>query len=255
MNNEISHEIPLVTVITPVYNAEKFISDTINCVRNQTYHNWEMILVDDVSSDSSVEIIKDFMKLDNRIKLIQLQENSGAAVARNTAIEAAGGRYIAFLDSDDLWYSNKLERQIQFMQDHGYAFTFTGYRLMSENGELLNKVIQVPKEIDYNGYLKNTIIGCLTVILDTEQINNIKMKNIRTRQDFVLWLSILKRGFKAYGLQEELASYRKVSGSISSNKWKTAKRNWKVYREIEELSFIKSLYCFTLYAYNGFKKS
>lgn len=249
------HKQPLVSIITPVYNAEKFISDTVDSVRNQTYQNWEMILVDDVSKDSSVSIIQDYMKLDNRIKLIQLTENSGAAVARNTAIEAAEGKYIAFLDSDDLWYSNKLEKQIEFMMENDYAFSFTNYRLMNEDGELLDKVIKVPKEIDYDDYLKNTIIGCLTVVLDKEKIKDIKMTNIRTRQDFVLWLSILKRGFKAYGLQEELASYRKVAGSISSNKWKTAKRNWKVYREIEKLSFFKALYCFTLYAYNGLKKS
>jgi teichuronic acid biosynthesis glycosyltransferase TuaG len=245
---------PLVSVITPVYNAEKFIEKTIKSVQGQTYTNWEMLLVDDVSSDRSVEIISKYVSLDSRIKLIQLEENSGAAIARNTAIENSIGKYIAFLDSDDLWHPEKLAKQIRFMQSDNKAFSFTAYELMNEDGVKTGKEVHVPSSIDYDGLLKNTIIGCLTVMLDKEQTGPIEMVNIRTRQDFVLWLDLLKRGHLAYGLDEVLAYYRKVEGSISSNKIKTARRNWHVYREIEKLPLPKAIYSFVGYAVNALKK-
>lgn len=246
--------VPLVSVITPVYNAEKYVAQSITSVINQSFTNWEMILVDDQSNDKSVDIIKKFVDKDKRIKLLQLEENSGAAVARNTAISTATGKYIAFLDSDDMWKPEKLELQLLFMQKHNYAFTFTAYELMNEDGELLSKTITMPESIDYKGLLKNTIIGCLTVILDRDQIGEIKMPNIRTRQDFALWLSILRKGYKAYSYPEPLSTYRIVEGSISSNKFKAAKRNWFVYREIEKLSLIYSSWCFINYAYSSIKK-
>jgi teichuronic acid biosynthesis glycosyltransferase TuaG len=248
-------EQPLVSVITPSYNSSRFIKETIKSVQAQTYDNWEMIIVDDKSTDNTITIIEEIKQEDNRIKLIQLSTNSGAAIARNTAIKKAKGRFIAFLDSDDLWLPTKLEQQTKFMLSNDYAFTFTNYRIMKENGKKTEIVAKVTKDIDYNGLLKNTIIGCLTVMLDTTKIDNIEMVNIRTRQDFVLWLSILKRGFKAYGLNEELALYRKVEGSISSNKLKAAKRTWKVYREIEKINLFKSTWYFINYAYNASVKN
>lgn len=246
---------PLVSIITPVYNAERFIKETIESVQHQTYDNWEMILVNDLSPDNSVEIINEYAQKDERIRLIHLEKNSGAAIARNTAINDSKGKYIAFLDSDDLWHPQKLEKQVAFMLERDIAFSFTSYELMSEGGARTGKQIHVPATIDYDGLLKNTIIGCLTVMLDKDKIGKIEMVNIRTRQDFVLWLDILKRDFVAYGMNEVLAYYRKVGGSISSNKIKTAKRNWQVYREIEKLSLPKAIYCFLGYAYNGIKKS
>lgn len=248
-------EQPLVSIVTPVYKAEKFIRETIESVQAQTYKNWEMLLVNDQSPDNSVEIIHEYVEMDSRIKLLHLKENSGAAIARNTAIENSNGRYIAFLDSDDLWHPEKLSRQVRFMQESQTHFSFTGYELMNETSEKTGKIVRVPESIDYNGLLKNTIIGCLTVMLDKQAIGKIEMVNIRTRQDFVLWLDILKRGHKAYGLDEVLAYYRKVEGSISSNKYKAAKRNWEVYRKIEKLPLPKAIYCFVSYAYHGFKKS
>ncbi|WP_242035121.1 glycosyltransferase family 2 protein [Mesobacillus harenae] len=246
---------PLVSIITPVYKAEEFIEQTINSVQSQTYTNWEMILVDDLSPDNSKQIIDRISEKDNRVRLIQLEKNSGAAIARNTAIENSNGKYIAFLDSDDLWQPEKLERQVQFMLENNIEFSFTGYEIMKEDGTKTGKIVHVPQEINYNGLLKNTIIGCLTVMLDKHAIGKIEMVNIRTRQDFVLWLDILKRGHIAYGIDEPLAYYRKVEGSISSNKIKTAKRNWKVYREIEGLPLPKAIYCFCGYAYNALRKS
>ncbi|MDR4890022.1 glycosyltransferase family 2 protein [Fredinandcohnia sp. QZ13] len=245
---------PLVSVITPSYNSALFIEDTIKSVQDQTYTNWEMIIVDDVSTDNTVEIIKEKMKTDSRIKLIPLDKNGGAAIARNTAIKNASGKYIAFLDSDDLWVPTKLEKQVTFMERNGYNFTFTGYEIMTEEGELTGKIISIPPKINYNTLLKNTIIGCLTVMLNIEKLGKVQMPEIRTRQDLATWLSVLKIEDYAHGIQEPLARYRKVSGSISSNKIKAAKQNWKVYREIENLGLIKAAWVFVNYAFNSLRK-
>lgn len=243
-----------VSVITPIYNCEKFISDTIESVLNQTYTNWEMILIDDCSSDDSINIARSYASKDERIQVIQLDENSGAAVARNVGIENSKGRFLAFLDGDDIWESNKLEIQVDFMIKKNIGFSFTSYKVISEDGTDLDKDVTVPKNIDYNGLLKNTIIGCLTVMLDKEIVGDIRMPLIRTRQDFATWLSILKRGHIAYGINEALSQYRLVPGSISSNKLKAAKRNWYVYRKIEGLSILKSMYVFSGYTINALYK-
>ncbi|UGB30594.1 glycosyltransferase family 2 protein [Metabacillus sp. B2-18] len=246
---------PLVSIITPSYNSTKFIPATIESVLSQTYQNWEMLIVDDCSKDESRKVIREYTEKDDRIKLIELTENSGAAVARNTAIKAAKGKYVAFLDSDDLWVPTKLEKQIEFMEINDYTFTYSKYQLMDVDGNKLDRVIDVPRSIDYNGLLSNTIIGCLTAVVNIEKTGPIEMPNIRTRQDFALWLSILKRGIKAHGLQEVLAYYRLVPGSISSNKVKAAKQTWKVYREVEKLGLLRSMFSFTGYALNAVKKT
>lgn len=244
----------LVSIITPTFNSEKYILETIESVKNQTYHNWEMIIVDDCSNDNTVSLIKNEIRKDHRIRLIQQKNNVGAAVARNTAIKNAKGKYMAFLDSDDLWHPRKLEVQLSFMKHKDIAFSFTEYEIINEDGSETGKIINVPEKIDYNGLLKNTIIGCLTVMLDTEKLGLVQMPNIRTRQDTALWLSILKKGITAYGIQQPLAKYRKVNGSISSNKIKMAKQNWKLYREIEQLNIFYATWCFINYAWNAFKK-
>ncbi|OLO42334.1 glycosyl transferase [Alkalihalophilus pseudofirmus] len=244
----------LISVITPAYNSEKFIRETIESVLAQTYTNWEMIIVDDCSSDSTTEIIKQYEEQDERLTLIQLKENSGPAVARNTAINNAKGRYLAFLDSDDQWVPEKLERQLTFMQEREIAFSFTQYFKINEEGEETGMVESIPEKVSYNQLLKNNVIGCLTVMIDTEMTGKIEMVNIRTRQDYVLWLTLCKRGFIAYGLQEVLAKYRIVENSVSSNKIKMAKQNWKVYREIEKLSLMKSMWNFIHYVYFKVRK-
>ncbi|MDA1476574.1 teichuronic acid biosynthesis protein TuaG [Bacillus changyiensis] len=245
---------PLISVITPAYNAENFIEKTIESLLNQTFLDWEMIIANDHSTDRTRDIIQSYEQKDNRIRLIDLKENGGAAVARNAALKQAKGRYLAFLDSDDVWKKEKLEKQLAFMRDHQYAFTFTAYELISQNGEPLQKTIQAPESLTYDDVLKNTIIGCLTVMIDTEQTGPIEMPNIRTRQDLATWLSILKRGFKAYGLNKPLAEYRIVNNSISRNKWKAAQKTWYVYREIERLHLVKATWCFVHYAKNAVKK-
>lgn len=243
-----------VTIITPSYNSNRFIKNTIESVLKQTYTEWEMLIVDDCSSDNSVEIINEFVTIDSRIKLIINTENKGAAESRNVAIRQATGRFIAFLDSDDLWYPNKLEKHLEFMLRNDYEFTFSAYDLITESGDALNKVINVPPRISYNGYLRNTIIGCLTVVIDRDKVGYFEMPLIRSSHDMALWLLILKRGFKAYGLSECLATYRLVSNSNSAKKVKAAKDVWKVYREFEHLSIIKSAFCFLGYAVNGVLK-
>ncbi|MFC0559257.1 glycosyltransferase family 2 protein [Halalkalibacter alkalisediminis] len=248
-------EKPLVSIVTPVYNAERFVTETIHSVTAQTYSNWELIVVDDCSNDQSKEIIRSFQEKDDRIKYECLETNMGAAVARNTGIKKAVGKYVAFLDSDDLWRPEKLEKQVAFMEDGQKLFSFTGYQLLNEDGSERGKVISVPKVVTYESLLKNTIIGCLTVMLNIEVLGKVQMPTIRTRQDFVLWLSILKNGHVAYGLQEDLAWYRKVKNSISSNKLNAAKRNWKIYREFENLPFFKACYVFINYAWNGLRKA
>ncbi|MCY8424066.1 glycosyltransferase [Bacillus vallismortis] len=245
---------PLVSVITPSYNARDYIEDTIQSVLDQSHPHWEMIIVDDCSTDGTRGILKQYEERDERIHVVYMEENGGAAVARNKALERAQGRFVAFLDSDDKWKKDKLEKQLDFMMERSCAFSFTGYSLMAQDGTPLDKFIHAPESLTYDDALKNTIIGCLTVMIDREQTGQIQMPNIRTRQDLATWLSLLKKGFTAYGMNECLAEYRLVNNSISSNKWKAAKKTWFVYREIERLHFIKATWCFVQYAKNAVKK-
>lgn len=240
-----------VSVITPAYNAEKFIHETIESVLAQTYPHWEMIIVDDCSTDDTVSIVKSYTEKDERIKLVQLDENSGSAIARNTAMDHAKGRYLAFLDSDDMWLPTKLEKQLTFMQQKDIAFSFTRYRRVLEDGTETKSVSKTPSTIDYDGLMKQCVIGCLTVMIDREKIGELRMVNIRTRQDYAFWLQILRKGYLAYGIPDVLAKYRLVRNSISSNKIDAAKRNWYVYRQIEQQNLMKALWYFTNYAFRS----
>jgi len=244
----------LVSIITPSYNSSKFIKDCVASVFSQTYKNWEMIIVDDCSKDNSKEIISELSTKDKRIKPIFLEKNVGAAEARNAAIRQSKGKYVAFLDSDDLWNPKKLEKQLSFMYENEIAFSYTNYQFISENGEDLSNIISAPEKMTYDSYLKNTIIGCLTVIIDREKSGEFEMPNIRSSHDMALWLLIMKRGFSAYGLDENLARYRIVSTSNTASKWHAAKDVWKIYRQVEKLSFIYSTWCFVWYAFNALKK-
>lgn len=246
----------LISIITPIYNCEKFIEETIKCVQNQTYTNWELLAVDDCSPDNSSDIIKKYAKKDKRIKYIKLKENSGAAIARNKALEESKGRFIAYLDADDLWKPEKLEKQVNFMLDNNYAFTCTDYEKIDENGNSLNKIIRIPKKVNYNLFLRNTIIQTVGVMVDTKITGKdiIVMPNIRRRQDAATWCQLLKNGFDCYEVPENLSYYRVVSNSLSSNKFKAVKMNWYWYRKIEKLPLWKTCYCFVGYAFNAVKK-
>lgn len=246
----------MVSIITPVYKCEKLIEETIKSVLNQTYKNWEWLLVDDCTPDNSAEIIKKYQEKDNRIKYFKLNENSGAAIARNKALSESRGRFVAYLDADDLWKNNKLEKQVSFMRENGYAFSCTDYEKIDENGNSLNKIVTIPKEVTYEFFLRNTIIQTVGVMVDTKLTGKeiIKMPNIRRRQDAATWCQLLKNGFNCYECPENLSYYRVVSNSLSSNKFKAVKMNWYWYRKIEKLPFWKACYCFIGYAWNACKK-
>ena len=244
----------LVSVIMPSYNSALFIKDSINSVLYQTYTNWELIIVDDFSADDSRLIISDFMKKDKRIKAVLLESNIGSAESRNIALDMAKGKYIAFLDSDDLWTEDKIEEQIKFMQCKDIAFSYTSYQPISEDMSNKFSVIKALDIMTYNSYLKNTIIGCLTVIIDKSKTGSFKMPNIRTSHDMALWLIIMKRGFSAYGLNKKLAYYRIVNNSNTSNKFKSVKDVWRVYTKIEKINVFNSFWYFICYLTNAIKK-
>jgi len=240
----------LVSIITPLHNAADFVEQTIESVLSQSFQNWELIIIDDQSTDNSVDIVTSYLAIDRRINLIQLDKNSGAAVARNTGIEVAKGRYIAFLDSDDLWLPQKLEKQLAFMQQTGCPLTYTAYEKIDGEGKSLGRV-GVPRNVNYKSLLKTCFIGCLTVVIDTHYFGKISMPLIRKRQDFGLWLKLLKQTEQAKGMEDILACYRVHRSSISANKLNTAIYTWRLYRDIEKLSLAQSLYYFAHYAIRG----
>ena len=244
----------LVSIITPSYNSSRFIKECVSSVLEQTYTNWELIIVDDASDDNSRELIGNIAERDNRIKFIFLTKNIGVAGARNIALEMSEGRYIAFLDSDDIWKKDKLTTQIDFMQFHNISFSFSSYQPISENGMEFFREIKAPLKVGYNFFLKNTIIGCLTVVLDKHKLGDVKMPKLRTSQDKALWLSIMRGGIVAYGIEESLAYYRIVGNSNTSNKFKVIQGVWRIYRIEEGLGYVKSIWCFLNYAFNAVKK-
>lgn len=239
----------LISIIIPVYNASSFLMDTIKSIKEQTYENWEAIFVDDCSKDNSVEIIKKERKKDNRIKLIQNESNSGAAITRNNGIDAANGRYLCFLDADDKWHPEKLEKQIKFMKENKCEFSFTGYQFANEKCTPNGKIVQVPKKINYSQALKNTTIWTSTVMFDMKKLSkeDIHMPNVKS-EDTASWWKILKTINYAYGLNEILSFYRRTEGSLSSNKFEAIKRIWNLYRNVEHLSVFYSAYCFLWYS-------
>ena len=230
----------LVSIIMPTYNCANFIGKTIESVLNQTYSNWELIIVDDCSKDNTEEVVKAFN--DSRIKYNKLENNSGAAIARTEAMKIASGTYMAFLDSDDLWKKDKLEKQLKFMKENNYNFTCTAYEQVNEAGEKLNKIIKTKKRADYNRILLDCPVGNSTVMYNVEKLGKFEVPNIRKRNDDCLWLQILKKEKYIYGMPEVLMEYRIRSNSISSNKFSLIKYHWQLYREIEHLSVFRSVF-------------
>lgn len=243
----------LVSIIIPVYNSEDFLAETLDSVLRQTYRNWELLLVDDCSTDASAEIIRNYMKMDDRIHYIHLTANSGAAVARNTGLHASSGRYITYLDADDLWYPTKLERQLAFLQENNVSFSCCAYDKIEQDGTPLHKIVYMPSTMNYHQLLQNTIIQTVGVIVDTKYVDPalLEMPNVRRGQDFATWLQILRNGILFHGQPEVLASYRRVTTSLSSNKFRAVKRTWNVYRNIEQLSLPYAGWCLMGYAYHA----
>lgn len=242
---------PVVSIITPSHNAANFISATIDSVLAQRFQGWELIVVDDASTDGTVELVRKKYSSDSRIKLIALAENQGAAVARNTAIEAAEGRFIAFLDCDDLWLPEKLEVQMAWMLEHNCPFSFTAYERILPSGEIVGRV-GVPDQTTYSKMLKTSVIGCSTAMYDTHYFGKVHMPLIRMRQDFGLWLALLRRVDHADGIGEVLVRYKLRPGSVSSNKRNAARYTWRVYREVERLPLHKAIWYFANYAGRGY---
>lgn len=232
----------LVSVITPTYNCAGFIAETIRSVQAQTYRNWEMIIVDDCSADNTREIVENYMKTDPRIHYHLLDENAGAAVARTTAMKLAKGAYMAFLDSDDLWMPDKLEHQITWMQENGYAFSCTAYEQINEEGTPLHRIVKTVRKTDYDRLLLDCPVGNSTVVYDVEKMGKFEVPNIRKRNDDALWLQMLKKEKYIWGMPDVLMQYRIRKNSVSSNKLKVIKYHWILYREIEHLSVFRSAF-------------
>jgi teichuronic acid biosynthesis glycosyltransferase TuaG len=234
---------PLVSIITPSWNVERLIGETIASVQAQTFGDWELLIADDCSTDNTVAVIESVAAKDPRVKLIRQPRNGGPALARQAAIEQAQGRFIAFLDSDDLWLPAKLERQLAFACEHRAALTFTAFRRINEDGSVTGRLMTMPASLTYEQLLKNTSIATLTALVDRDIAGNIAMKN-EPYDDFCLWLSILKLGHVAYGLNEDLARYRVRGISVSSRPLRSAGWVWHIYRNVERLSLLKSAWCF-----------
>lgn len=244
-----------VSVITPAYNASEYIGETIESVLNQTYDNWEMLIVDDCSSDNTVEIVKNYAQKDSRIKLILHSQNQGVSAARNTALKEASGEYIAFLDSDDIWHSEKLLKQLDFMEKNQYVLTYTGYQMYQSETKEKGKVIEVPETMTYQSIFYNTAIACLTVMVCKEKSGEFTMPLINHTEDQCTWQGILKKcDCKAYGLNENLALYRVSSNSLTGNKLNAVKKQWGTYRKYHKLSVVKSFVYFAGYVLNALKK-
>ena len=198
----------LVSIITPTYNCGSFIGETIESVQRQTYTNWEMIIVDDCSTDDTKNVVEKYQEQDERIKYHCLTENSGAAVARTKAMDLAAGQYMAFLDSDDLWMPDKLEKQLEFMQKNNYAFTSTSYQHMTEDGKMMPKVLNAVPKTDYNRLLLDCPVGNSTVMYDVGKMGKFQVPDIRKRNDDALWLAMLKKEKYIYGMPEIMMKYR-----------------------------------------------
>ncbi|MFV5696975.1 glycosyltransferase family 2 protein [Flavobacterium sp. ZT3R17] len=236
-------EIPLVSIITPSFNSEKFIAETIQSVQNQTYKNWEMIIVDDCSSDETLSIVTKIALQDNRIQLFQSEKNSGTGIARNTALTKCKGRYISFLDADDLWKPQKLEKQINFLKINNLPFIFSFYDCIDEEGNPLNKRVEAPRNLSYRQLFFCNYVGNLTGIYDVNYFGKIAISSIRKRQDWMLWLTILKKIKTAQPIPESLALYRIRENSISASKLDLLKHNFAVYRTFHGFNIIVASFC------------
>ena len=230
----------LVSIITPCFNSEKYVSQTIQSVLSQTYQNWEMLLVDDCSNDETFAILSKFVSQDARIKAFKLEKNAGAGVARNYAIQHAQGNYIAFLDADDLWKPEKLEKQLHFMQIENIPFTFSFYETIDESGNLRNEMITTPSKITYKQLYFCNWIGNLTGMYSVDFFGKIPISSIKKRQDWMLWLQIVKQIKTAIPVPESLAYYRVREDSISASKWKLIAFNFKVYRDFHQRNFFSA---------------
>lgn len=244
----------LLSIVTPVYNAENYILETMQMVLSQTYQNWELLLVNDASTDRSSQVIEDYLEKnpDSRIHLIQQEQNSGAAAARNRGIAEAEGRYLAYLDADDIWLPEKMEKELAFMEEKQAAFVCCSYEFGDENAKGTGRIVHVLPELTYRKALSRTIIFTTTVVFDLTRITKeqITMPLVKS-EDTASWWSILRQGYTAYGLDEVLAIYRRPKKSLSSNKLEAMKRIWNLYRRQEHLNLFQSAWYFCFWAWRA----
>ena len=245
-----SADAPLVSVIMPAYNSERHIAESIASVQSQTLKSWELCVADDCSTDNTAQIVREIAVSDSRVKYIKLPVNGGAAKARNAALDAARGRYIAYLDADDIWLPEKLAKQTSFMRERNVGFSCASYEVIDEGGEPMGRTVTMPEESDYWHYLTNNYLQTVGIMADVTLVDKelLIMPDMRRRQDAATWLQVLSAGHICYGISGILCQYRRVSGSLSSNKVKAVKGTWYFYRKVAKLSLPKSLYCFTRYA-------
>jgi teichuronic acid biosynthesis glycosyltransferase TuaG len=243
-----------VSVIIPVYNSEEFINSTLDSVLNQTYKNIEVVIVDDCSTDNTEDIINEYLLKNRNIIYYKLENNSGAAIARNKAIELANGRYIAFIDSDDIWYPRKIEKQLEFMKEKNAAICYTAIEMIDEEDRILKGKRDVLNQVDYKFLLKNTMIATSSVVIDREVTGNFRMPLLRSGQDYATWLLLLRNGTIAFGINEALVKYRKRSNSLSSGRVKNIKKVFNIQRKYENINPIIAAYNSAFYALNAFKK-
>lgn len=248
-----TQEQPLISVIMPAYNAEKFIGQAIESVITQTYQNWELLIIDDDSSDATTQIAWSYAQRNERIRVYQKQKNTGVAQSRNWGFALARGEWIALLDSDDIWYADKLEKQLQLGKKSGAKVVYCAYEMMDTDG---NKVsdFMVPECVSYSYLLKRNVISCSTAFLAREVIQENQFSTEYYHEDYALWLTLLKKGYPAAGCREILAGYRLVENSRSSDKMRSAKNRWRIYRQAEKMPLWKALWAFAGYAYYGHSK-
>lgn len=246
----------LVSIITAAYNAEKTIAETIHSVLQQEYRNWELIIVDDGSTDQSANLIESLIASHAKIKLLKNACNEGPASARNRGLKEARGRYITFIDSDDIWLSNFLSTTISFMEENDFPFVFSSYRRISEDGKKNYGDFIVPAEVDYKMLLKTNYISCLTAVYNTEIVGKRYFNtSFPMFEDYIYWLAILKDGYVAHGQNQVLAVYRLRRGSASRNKRGKTKYIWAIHKDIEGIRFFKRIYLIHFYIYYGIKKN
>lgn len=243
---------PVVSIVTPLFNGQAFVEEAIRSVQEQIFKDWELIVVDDASTDQSVSIVNNVICSDSRISLLLLKENKGAASARNLAISVAKGRYIAFLDCDDKWLPGKLSTQLELLTRTGSAFCFAAYERIDEAGSFVDAV-GVPHQLTYNELLKTNYIGCLTAVYDTKVFGKVFMPDsMPCHEDYPLWLKLIREAGPAVGVKTIQAQYRVRASSLSSNKIRTTRQVWHIYRDFEGLSLQYSLFCFLNQCIRGF---
>lgn len=245
----------LVSIIMPMHNSAKYVGEAIASVIAQTYPHWELLVIDDVSTDNSCDIVRQYQAQDSRVHLLFNDNHTGRPSSpRNVGVKHAKGRYIAFLDSDDIWFPEKLQQQIPLFVSEKVAIVYSNYEKMDEDGHRANRIVKAPAFATYRSLLSGNVIGNLTGIYDKEKVGKVEFLDIH-HEDYVLWLSILKKGFIAQNTHTTTAAYRILKSSISSNKLQVLPWQWSIYRDIERLSLLSSVYHFINYAVKAYFKS